>query len=219
MAIDKVWEELHSTVEWGAYPTEYIIRFVARNFYKVPDRKEVKILDFGAGGGAHTWYLAREGFDTYAFDGAPSAVKKIDEKLKREGLNASLLCADGVDISYENDFFDAVIDNVCIYTNKVEDIKKMYDKVYGILKPGGKFLSAAFGKKTTGYGSGTEVEKDTFVDMTEGNLVGRGLTHFYDEESFRSMLAGCGFKDIVIEKDTYTDRGSVVEILVAMTSK
>ena len=103
-SIDPVWEEIHSTQEWGQYPSEHVIRFVARNYYK-KDRRSVKILDFGGGGGAHTWYLAREGFDVYGFDGSPSAVRKAEAKLAREHLSAHLCCATGQDVSYEDDFF------------------------------------------------------------------------------------------------------------------
>ncbi len=40
------WEKVHHDREWGKYPSEPVIRFVARNYYKL-DRNHVKILDFG----------------------------------------------------------------------------------------------------------------------------------------------------------------------------
>ena len=49
--IDPAWEKIHSTREWGQYPSEHIIRFVARNYY-AKDRPSIKICDFGMGGGA-----------------------------------------------------------------------------------------------------------------------------------------------------------------------
>ena len=72
---DEIWEDIHKNKEWGRYPSEEVIRFVARNYYN-QDRDKVKILDFGCGAGANTWFLAREGFDTYAFDGSKTAVKR-----------------------------------------------------------------------------------------------------------------------------------------------
>ncbi len=48
------WEKIHSTRGWGGYPSEHVIRFVARNFYN-KDRKNIKILHFGCGGGSHAW--------------------------------------------------------------------------------------------------------------------------------------------------------------------
>ena len=50
-SFDNEWEKIHSTQEWGQYPSESVIRFVARNYYRVPDRKQLKFLDFGCGGG------------------------------------------------------------------------------------------------------------------------------------------------------------------------
>lgn len=129
-SIDKIWEKIHSSRAWGgAYPTEHVIRFVARNYYD-KERSAIKILDFGCGQGAHTWYLAREGFDTYAFDGSESAVNKCREKLESEGLTASLCVSDAMNLKYDDNFFDAVIDNVCIYANRMTDIKTMYREVF-----------------------------------------------------------------------------------------
>lgn len=70
--------KIHSTQEWGRYPSETVIRFITRNYYKA-EREKIKILDFGCGAGAHTWNLAREGFDEYAFDGSKSAMDKAEK--------------------------------------------------------------------------------------------------------------------------------------------
>lgn len=49
-SFDETWEEIHKTQEWGKYPTEHVIRFIARNYYK-KERSKIRILDFGCGGG------------------------------------------------------------------------------------------------------------------------------------------------------------------------
>ena len=59
---NKVWEKVFRENEWGKYPSESLIRFVARNFYKADDRFAVKILEVGCGTGANLWYMLREGF-------------------------------------------------------------------------------------------------------------------------------------------------------------
>lgn len=130
-------------------------------------------------GGAHTWYLAREGFDTYAFDGSKSAIDNVKHFLDREGLSAKLMVMDGVNLSYEDSYFEAVIDNACIYANLCEDINKMYRECYRVLKPNGLLMTTVFGTKTEGFKTGNELEKNTFTDMTCGRLEGRGKTHFF----------------------------------------
>ena len=50
---DPVWEEIFRSSEWGKYPPERVIRFVARNFYRVLDRKKVRLFKVGCGHGAN----------------------------------------------------------------------------------------------------------------------------------------------------------------------
>ena len=38
-----LWEEIFSKKEWGKYPSESGIRFIARNFYNAKDRNTIKI--------------------------------------------------------------------------------------------------------------------------------------------------------------------------------
>jgi len=178
----------------------------------------IRILDFGAGGGAHTWYLSREGFSTYAFDGSPSAISNIKRRLNKEGLKAELSIQDALNINYPNDFFDAVIDNVCIYANSIANIKVMYGNIIRILKDGGKLLTVCFGKLTTGYGKGEEIEKDTFINITEGNLMNRGKTHFFDTESINGILLEIGYKNIHNDKID-TDNGSTIELIMTIAEK
>ncbi len=212
------WEYIHSNQEWGIYPAEQVIRFIARNYYKL-DRDKIKILDFGCGAGAHTWYLAREGFDVYAFDGSESAVKRAESRLKLEHLSAHFSVSDALDINYPENFFDAVVDSVCIYSNLLEHIQMMYKNVYHILKPGGKLFTSCFGKKTDGFGLGEALEKDTYVRITEGALKGRGTTHFFDQGELDKTLHECGFRNIQVDSNCYTDCGTRVELFTAIAVK
>ena len=122
---------------------------------------------------------------------------------------------DALELDYRADFFDCVIDNVSIYANKHNDIVKMYEEIYRLLKPGGKIFTSLFSKNTSGYGMGVEIEKDTFTDIPYGNLAGRGIAHFYDEEEITKLLNKIGYSDIGTEVLHYTDRGNVVELILA----
>ena len=65
------------------------------------------MLDFGCGAGANTWFLAREGFDTYAFDGSEFAIRNAKNKLEKEGVHANFSVHDISEQYYQNDFLMA----------------------------------------------------------------------------------------------------------------
>lgn len=202
----------------GQYPSEHVVRFVARNYYdKIRDK--VKILDFCCGAGSNTWYLAREGFDVYAFDGSQSAINKVRIKLSKEDLKAQLRVFDACETDYPSGFFDCVIDNVSIYANRYENIEKMYSDVYEMLKWGGRIFTSVFSKNTTGYGMGDEVETDTFINISCGNLSGRGIVHFFSVDEIKALLTGIGFQKIEVDIASYTDRGNVVEQILVRAEK
>ena len=213
------WEKIHSTQEWGRYPSETVIRFIARNYYKT-EREKIKILDFGCGAGAHTWYLAREGFDVYAFDGSKSAVDEAEKYLEAdEYKNVHFAVMDGAEIQYEKDFFDCVVDSVCIYANTKQNIQNMYKEVYDVLKTGGKLYTSCFGTKTQGYGTGKCIENGTYEDIESGVLAGRAIAHFFFNEELESTLKSVGFRNIVIDNILYTDNGVQVEQFIAQAEK
>lgn len=217
-SISSEWEQIHSNRAWGKYPSEPVIRFVARNFYE-GDRKNTRILDFGCGQGAHTWYLAREGFDVYAFDGSPSAVKKAKETLEKENLSAKFKIIDGVNIDYEENFFDAVIDSACVGCALIDDIKTMYSKIFTILKPGGYVFSSYFSVNTSGYGTGEKLEHNTYKNVTEGPVVGEGVIHFWEKDEFNKVITDAGFEDVKIDTVTYTDNGNLIELFILTGKK
>ncbi len=215
------WEKIHSEMEWGRYPSEPVIRFVARNYYK-KERAKIRILDFGCGAGANTWFLAREGFDTYGFDGSKSAVDKARRNLEKEGLTeVKLEVCDGgeVDKLYPTEFFNCVIDNACIYANTIESIRRMYQIIYSILKAEGKVFSSCFGDETSGCKSGVEIESGTWRDIKEGILAARGIAHLYQKQELEELLREIGFVNIAVEEMKYTDNGSIVHMYIVSAEK
>lgn len=64
--------------------------------------------------------MAREGFDTYAFDGSKSAVEKTMTRIEQEHLSAHLCVSDALNLDYPDNYFDAIIDNFCIYGSQLK---------------------------------------------------------------------------------------------------
>ena len=53
------WNKVFKNSDWGKYPGEELVRFIARKYYDVPNRKVIKILELGCGTGANIWFMAR----------------------------------------------------------------------------------------------------------------------------------------------------------------
>ena len=195
MAFDENWETIFSQQEWGRYPCEEVIRITAGNFYGAENRKAVRILDLGCGGGATTWYLAREGFDVYGVDGSSLAIKQASSYLQRENLSATLTVADFVQLDFDDDFFDAVYDLGAIQHNKMEDIQRIYREINRVLKPKGLFFSNCINVQTSGQEEAEEVEKNSFLHLSSINQ--DVLIHLFSEEELK-ILTGL-FDSVTID--------------------
>lgn len=210
---DTIWEEIHEETAWGRYPSEEVIRFIARNYYKVENRKNVKLLDFGCGAGAVAWYMAREGFEVYAFDGSNNAIKKAREMFAEQNLSANFSVQDGGSLVYQDEMFDAIVDSAAITSNKIEDVKVILKEAYRILKKDGKIISTGlFNEKTTGYGTGEYLDENTYRELTEGPLAHRGTIHFFNKEEIMNIWSSIGFKDIKIDEEFRTENGGEISV-------
>ena len=152
--IEAAWENIYLDTSWGKYPPEYVIRFLAK-FYYDTERTNIHILDVGCGGGAVTWYLAREKFDVYAFDGSKQAIEHTEDYLKQNNLSAHLSVQNSLELNYKKDFFDCVIDNAsCCCMGSKEEIEKTYSNIYKVLRAKGRFFSVGFTMECYGAGTG-----------------------------------------------------------------
>ena len=199
MSWDPTWERVFRARDWGRYPPEELIRFVARHFYSAADRGQVKILEVGCGTGANIWYLAHEGFDAYGIDGSQTAIVKAERRMQEEGVKAHLQVGDIVRLGefYPTVLFDGVIDVACLWCNRMGAIQAILDQVMTVLKPRGRVFSMLLAAGSYGDGLGKEVEPGTFVDIKEGPLHGTGLCHFFTLEEVQRTF-GC-LNDVQVE--------------------
>ncbi|MFC2027891.1 class I SAM-dependent methyltransferase, partial [Chloroflexota bacterium] len=87
----EVWDDIYQDGYYTHYPNESIVRFI---FTRLPrdlaKRRDNKVLDIGCGTGNNTWMIAKEGFDTYGFDGSRVALDLNENRLKEMQLSAHL---------------------------------------------------------------------------------------------------------------------------------
>ncbi len=199
---DPAWEQIFRSRQWGKYPPEHLVRFVAGNFYGAPNRGAVHLLEIGCGPGANVWFMAREGFTVSAIDGSPTAISLAGERLASEGLTADLRVGDFFSLPWPAASFDGVVENVSLYCNPWARIQTAVGEVRRVLKPGAPFLSSFFSDRTWGFGQGTEVEPDAFVDIHEGPMAGAGFSFFLNRRRLDELFGD--FSDVVVERISRT---------------
>lgn len=190
---DPVWEEIFRDYAWGKYPGEDLIRFVAHNFYKAPDRSHVRILEIGCGPGANLWYLAREGFSFAGIDGSSTAVEQAAQRLDAEcpGWHdrGELHQGDISHLRFPDNSFDAVIDNEAVYCNDINISVAIYAEARRVLRKGGALFVRTFATGTWGDGTGEYAGHNAWR-CQEGPLAGLGFGRFTDYEEIQNLLAG-----------------------------
>ena len=193
----KKWDGIYKKHEWGKYPPEELIRFVANNYYHMEDRTRIKILEVGCGTGANIWYLCREGFSVWGIDGSKAGIKIAEKYLKAEKLKAVLSVGDFVELPYPKEYFDAVIDVYSIQHNKLIKALKIFSEIYRVLKNNGKFFALIRATGSEGfYKLGDEVEKGTYENVAYGSK-NVGLLHFYSDTELKKFLRD--FKELKID--------------------
>ncbi len=202
---DKTWNKVHSQRSWGKYPAEELIRFMARNF-AIDNRNKIKVLDLGCGTGANTWFLAREGFQTYAFDGAHSALKNAEKTCRDQSSSICIFQADAGNIPIADTSFDAVVDVGAISANSTAGIKIILGEIYRVMKPGARFFSSVlFTQSTSGFGKGEKIDAFTFKNIPQGQVAGLGTIHFFTRPHIRSLWRQSGFVDLSIDRLSRTE--------------
>jgi SAM-dependent methyltransferase len=207
---DPIWEEIFINQEWGKYPGESLIQFIARNFYK-SDRKKVRLLEIGCGTGANIWFMSREGFNVYGIDGSVKAVEIAQKRLEKELLKAELISGDIINMCYEHDSFDGIIDVECLCCNNIDNTRSILQNIYNVLKDGGLFYSRTFSDEMY-IGEGYKaLSKDEYTDIKDGPLRNKGFIRLIDKSAINELY-GQFFKVLSIDEMFYTSNNGQIKI-------
>jgi ubiquinone/menaquinone biosynthesis C-methylase UbiE len=190
MYSSKKWDKIYLQGYLASYPDTTIVSFIFRTFGKnSPQTKNIRILDLGCGGGNNTWFLAREGFTTYAFDGSSKAINLAKEKLIKEGLSANFKQGNFINLPYKDNFFDAVIDDYAVEANNVSDINKTFCEINKKLKHGGKYFGLMLSSYNREMMKGKLIEKRTYDRTPEKDRI----MHFSTKKEINTWLKNACF--------------------------
>src|SRR5262245_32044185 len=190
MSWDPVWEQVFRSRPWGRYPQEEVVRFVARAFFRVPDRGAIRILEIGCGpGSGASWFVAREGFRLAGIDASPTAIEKARARFMQEDLGAEFVHGDVTRLPWPPSSFDAVLDVGCLACNSEGETRVILDEVYRVLKPEGLHFSLTPRVGCWGDHPGKRLDATTLVEVTEGPFANLGKIRFATADSLRALYA------------------------------
>jgi SAM-dependent methyltransferase len=112
-----------------------------------------KAIDLGCGAGNYAIYLAGKGFDVTGVDLSPTAIRIARENAKAKGAKCDFIVADAVqELHRLNQSWDFAYDWGVLHHIFPQQRPKYVENVRRILNPKGKYLSACFSEKDTGFG-------------------------------------------------------------------
>jgi len=106
---------------------------------KLPDRKNLKILDVGCGSGFFSILLARLGHEVTGTDLTPEMIVNSKQLAREENVSCRFLVMDAEKLEFEDNSFDVVISRNLTWT--LPHVKEAYEEWGRVLKEGGILLN------------------------------------------------------------------------------
>lgn len=160
------------------------------------------IWDLGCGAGRHMAFLLSAGFDVVGTDVSQNGLKACAEALRQADLPTRLARADMTAAPFSGSIFDAAISTNVLNHNPRALLVQAIAEVWRVLRPGGEVYLTVLNTEDWRYGSGEEVEPDSFV-LAEGPETGI-LHHFFSEADLRQWLSAFEILDLRRERGELT---------------
>lgn len=169
------------------------------------DVKNLRILDVGAGTGRLTLRLAKLGADVTGLDVSEKMLESLESKVRKvvKSLKSRIetTIGDCENMSFDNDSFDVVVS--AFHIVHLKDLKRFFDEVYRVLKPGGKFLVTNINQKRP-----PEIKtKEGIIEIE---------SYYHRPEKVRKTLEDLAFG---IEKEVFVREGEVWVNQIILTIK
>ena len=177
------WDEKFSSGNWGKYPNEELVRFVCGTYNKECDHNN-NVLEIGCGTGANLWFLHNEGLKVHGIDCSQHGITQAKLSMAKIGADSDeLKVGNFVNLPWSDNTFDLVVDVFALYANTPDAINKTLKEITRVMKDGAYFFTMLWGTETKGFGTGIDLGKNTFTDISGGPCENMGVSCFFDKNA------------------------------------
>lgn len=189
MELFDIWEKNYKSRRYNKYPYNDIISFILKHFGKEKDKSSIKILELGCGGGNNLMFLKNEGFDFYAIDISDTSIEIVKNLLGKNFNKNKILKGCFMEIPFQNNFFDAIIDRASITCNETKDLPSIFNEIFRTLKSNGLFYSCTlFSDDHPELKKAKKVEKNDFKYFENSVFSAASQIHGFNETEIKKLL-------------------------------
>ncbi|MFA5849817.1 MAG: class I SAM-dependent methyltransferase [Bacteroidales bacterium] len=195
-----VWEDNYNRGRFNQYPFDRVVSFILSTYGNM-DRKQVRILDLGCGGGNNTVFLAKEGFDVYAVDGSTKSIELTRSFTKGLCDPNKIIQADFTHLPFQDGYFQCVLDRQSLGHNGSESLDQIISEINRVLLPGkGLYFGMVFSSNHPHRSYGHFVHPENYNDMFEfshGIYKKSGLVHFFTVKEIFERFKAFTVMDVI----------------------
>lgn len=202
------WDNLHAQPRFRpVYPSESVVRFIARRFGGVTDApsRPSHLLDIGCGAGRHTFMMLKAGHYVDAVDISEEGLRALRKRLKEEGHSATCTNASMTNLPFDSSTFDGAVAYGVFNYGTHQHFADAVSEAHRVLRRDGHLLCVTRSTLDQRMTLGKVVGPDTVrLDSDETNEAGI-LMYFLDPE--RVDLAFSSFRSVRVDRIDHSSGG------------
>ena len=197
--INPAWQENYRRGRYNRYPYDSIVSMIMRQFAHAEDRRGVRLLDLGCGGGNNLRFIQEQGFDFRAIDGAPESIRLTRDYLGLDPDDARIVEGDFRDLPFDDRMFDGVIDRASMGCNIFDDIRRIVGEIHRVLKPGGWYFGCDLcSLDHPDLRFANNIDGGDYDDFSDGAFVAARQVHGFSPDEIRTLFGA--FDPITIKR-------------------
>lgn len=191
--------------KWKGRDVESANNFAKRVYVFLKDKKLSTILDLGSGNGKDSIYFSKKGYNVTALDFSQEALSSI----KKRAPEVECIKKDLTKINFKDNSFDVIYAHLSLHYFDDKTTKKIFGKIFKILKPNGYLFVKCKSTDDALYGLGEKIGPDMYEK--------KHIRHFFSKEYMKEILSD--FKIIKIRKTSSVYRHYKSSFIEAFVKK